>query len=38
LSQLDEIEHRFTAAAPAIQMLTREVAIMTKKLEDLLQQ
>ena len=35
--QLDEIEIRFAAAGPAIHMLTREVAVMTKKLEGLLQ-
>jgi hypothetical protein len=36
--QIDEISNRFASAAPAMQMLAREVALMTKKLEGLLQQ
>jgi hypothetical protein len=35
--QIDEISTRFASSAPAMQMLGREVALMTKKLESLLQ-
>jgi hypothetical protein len=35
--QIDDISSRFASSAPAMQMLAREVAMMTKKLESLLQ-
>ncbi len=38
LLQLDEIGRRFTGVGGSLQMLSREVAVMTKKLEQLLQQ
>jgi hypothetical protein len=36
--QLDEIGRRFTGVGGSLQLLSREVAVMTKKLEQLLQQ
>jgi hypothetical protein len=38
LLQLDEIGRRFTAVGGSLQLLSREIAVMTKKLEQLLQQ
>jgi hypothetical protein len=35
--QIDEISNRFASSAPAMQMLAKEVVLMTKKLESLLQ-
>jgi hypothetical protein len=37
LLQIEEISTRFASSAPAMQMLGREVALMTKQLESLLQ-
>ncbi len=37
-SQLDEIGRRFTGVGGSLQLLSREVAVMSKKLEQLLQQ
>jgi hypothetical protein len=35
--QIDEISLRFASSGPAMQMLAREVALATKKLEGMLQ-
>jgi hypothetical protein len=37
LIQIDEISNRFESSAPAMQILAKKVALMTKKLEGLLQ-